>query len=54
MSSIGTQTKEISKYKLAELYIEEHITEVAVCKNCEAEIDKANINIGRWFKNFIT
>ena len=43
MSIIGTQTKEILKYKPAELYIEEHITEVAVCKNCEAEADKSNI-----------
>ena len=43
MSIIGTQTKEILKYKPAELYIEEHITEVAVCKKCEAEADKSNI-----------
>ena len=43
MSIIGTQSKEILKFKPAELYIEEHITEVYGCKNCEAEANKANI-----------
>ncbi|MDU1363246.1 MAG: hypothetical protein E6946_09640, partial [Veillonella sp.] len=30
-------------FKPAEIYIEEHITEVWACKKCEAEADKANI-----------
>lgn len=33
MSIIGIQTKEILKFKPAELYIEKHITEVCGCKN---------------------
>lgn len=43
LSFIGTKKKELLKYKPAEIYIEEHITEVWACKNCEAEADKANI-----------
>ncbi|MFR4981090.1 MAG: IS66 family transposase [Clostridium neonatale] len=43
MSFIGTQTKELLKFKPAEIYIEEHRTEVWACKNCESEADKANI-----------
>lgn len=43
MTFIGIQTKELLKFKPAEIYIEEHRTEVWACKNCEAEADKANI-----------
>ena len=43
LSLIGIQTKELLKFKPAEIYIEEHRTEVWACKNCEAEADKANI-----------
>lgn len=43
LSFIGTQKKELLKFKPAEIYIEEHITEVWACKKCEAEADKANI-----------
>lgn len=40
---IGTKSKEILKYKPAELYIEEHITYSYACKACEEAEDKANI-----------
>ncbi|OOM06320.1 IS66 family transposase [Clostridium saccharobutylicum] len=40
---IGKKSKEILKYKPAELYIEEHISYTYACKNCEADADKANI-----------
>ena len=43
LSIIGSKSKEILKYKPAELYIEEHITYTYACKSCEAETDKANI-----------
>lgn len=43
MTFIGTQTKELLKIKPAEIFIEEHRTEVWACKNCEAEADKAKI-----------
>ncbi|WP_242396646.1 IS66 family transposase zinc-finger binding domain-containing protein [Clostridium butyricum] len=39
MTFIGIQTKELLKFKPAEIYIEEHRTEVWACKNCEAEAD---------------
>ncbi|WP_242859347.1 IS66 family transposase zinc-finger binding domain-containing protein, partial [Caloramator mitchellensis] len=35
LSIIGTKTKEVLKYKPAELYIEEHITYSYACKSCE-------------------
>ncbi|MHC1684231.1 MAG: IS66 family transposase [Clostridiaceae bacterium] len=40
---IGRKSKEILKYKPAELYIEEHITYSYACKSCEENDDKANI-----------
>lgn len=40
---IGKKSKEILKYKPAELYIEEHISYTYACKNCEADTDKVNI-----------
>jgi len=40
---IGTKSKEILKYKPAELYIEEHITYSYACKSCEEAEGKANI-----------
>jgi transposase len=40
---IGKKSKEILKYKPAELYIEEHISYTYACKNCEADADKINI-----------
>ncbi|MBE6089727.1 MAG: hypothetical protein E7206_17180 [Clostridium beijerinckii] len=40
---IGKKSKEILKYKPAELYIEEHISYTYACKNCEEYADKANI-----------
>lgn len=40
---IGKKSKEILKFKPAELYIEEHISYTYTCKNCEADADKANI-----------
>jgi transposase len=40
---IGTKSKEILKYKPAELYIEEHITYSYACKACEEIEGKANI-----------
>lgn len=43
LTIIGKKSKEILKYKPAELYIEEHVTYTYACKNCEAETDKANI-----------
>ncbi|PRR78248.1 IS66 family transposase [Clostridium luticellarii] len=43
LTVIGTKTKEVLKYKPAELYIEEHITYSYACKSCE-EID-GNANI---------
>lgn len=43
LSIIGSKSKEILKYKPAELYIEEHITYTYACKSCDAEADKANI-----------
>ena len=33
MTFIGIQTKELLKFKPAEIYIEEHRTEVWACKN---------------------
>jgi len=43
LSIIGTKTKEVLKYKPAELYIEEHITYSYVCKSCEKTDEDANI-----------
>lgn len=40
---IGTKTKEILKYKPAELYIEEHITYSYACKSCEKTDQNTNI-----------
>ena len=40
---IGTKSKELLKYKPAELYIEEHITYSYACKVCEEVEGKANI-----------
>jgi transposase len=40
---IGTKSKEILKYKPAELYIEEHITYSYACKACEEAEGMANI-----------
>ena len=40
---IGTKSKEILKYKPAELYIEEHITYSYPCKACEEAEGMANI-----------
>jgi len=40
---IGTKTKEVLKYKPAELYIEEHITYSYACKACEEKDGKASI-----------
>lgn len=40
---IGTKTKEVLKYKPAELYIEEHVTYSYACKACEESEGKANI-----------
>jgi transposase len=40
---IGTKSKEILKYKPAELYIEEHRTYSYACKACEENHGKANI-----------
>jgi len=40
---IGKKSKEILKYKPAELYIEEHISYTYACKNCEVDADKVNI-----------
>jgi transposase len=40
---IGTKSKEVLKYKPAELYIEEHITYSYACKACEEKDGKANI-----------
>jgi len=40
---IGTKSKEILKYKPAELYIEEHITYSYACRVCEEAEGKANI-----------
>ncbi|WP_350338302.1 IS66 family transposase zinc-finger binding domain-containing protein [Clostridium caldaquaticum] len=40
---IGTKTKEIFKYKPAQLYIEEHITYSYACKSCEETDEKVNI-----------
>jgi transposase len=40
---IGTKSKEILKYKPAELYIEEHITYSYACKACEGREAAANI-----------
>lgn len=40
---IGKKSKEILKYKPAELYIEEHISYTYACKNCEVDEDKTNI-----------
>lgn len=40
---IGTKSKEILKYKPAELYIEEHITYSYACKACEEIEGTANI-----------
>ena len=43
LSIIGSKSKEVLKYKPAELYIEEHVTYTYACKTCDAEADKANI-----------
>ena len=43
LSIIGSKSKEILKYRPAELYIEEHITYAYACKSCDAEADKSNI-----------
>lgn len=43
LSIIGSKSKEVLKYKPAELYVEEHITYVYACKTCDAKADKANI-----------
>lgn len=43
LSIIGSKSKELLKYKPAELYVEEHITYVYACKTCDAKADKANI-----------
>ncbi|WP_242954452.1 IS66 family transposase [Clostridium oryzae] len=40
---IGSKSKEVLKFKPAELYIEEHITYSYACKACEKNEDKANI-----------
>jgi transposase len=40
---IGTKSKEILKYKPAELYIEEHVTYSYACKSCEEAEGKTNI-----------
>ena len=40
---IGSKSKEIIKYKPAELYIEEHITYSYACKACEEKEETANI-----------
>jgi transposase len=40
---IGTKSKEILKYKPAELYIEEHITYSYACKSCEEKEGNSNI-----------
>lgn len=40
---IGSKSKEILKYKPAELYIKEHITFSYACKSCEERDGKANI-----------
>ncbi|MBW9159327.1 MULTISPECIES: IS66 family transposase [Clostridium] len=40
---IGSKSKEILKYKPAELYIEEHVTYSYACKSCEEAEGKANI-----------
>ena len=53
LSIIGTKSKEILKYKPAELYIEEHITYTYACKSCEAEVDKANILSAHAPKNLL-
>lgn len=43
LTIIGTKSKEILKYKPAELYIEEHVTYSYACKPCEEIEEKANI-----------
>jgi len=40
---IGSKSKEILKYKPAELYIEEHVTYSYACKSCEEAEGKSNI-----------
>ena len=40
---IGTKSKEVLKYKPAELYLEEHITYSYACKSCEETDGAANI-----------
>ncbi|MDP4147593.1 MAG: IS66 family transposase zinc-finger binding domain-containing protein [Bacillota bacterium] len=40
---IGTKSKEILKFKRAELYIEEHVTFSYACKSCEETEGDANI-----------
>ncbi|OPJ58223.1 IS66 family transposase [Clostridium oryzae] len=40
---IGSKSKEVIKYKLAELYIEEHRTYSYACKFCEEKEEAANI-----------
>lgn len=43
MAVIGKKSKEILKYKPAELYIKKHILYTCACKSCEADADKSNI-----------
>ncbi|SKB00685.1 Transposase, partial [Caloramator quimbayensis] len=43
LSIIGTKTKEVLKYKKAELYIEEHVTYSYACKSCKKTDDNTNI-----------
>ena len=51
--AIGKKSKEVLKYKPAELYIEEHISYTYACKNCEADADKANIISAKMPNNFL-
>ena len=53
LTVIGTKSKEILKYRPAELYIEEHVTYTYACKSCEAEADKANIVSAHAPENFL-
>ena len=53
LTIIGTKSKEILKYRPAELYIEEHVTYTYACKSCEAEADKAYIVSAHAPENFL-
>ena len=53
LTIIGTKSKEILKYRPAELYIEEHVTYTYACKSCEAEADKAYIVSAHALENFL-